>query len=320
MVILQSITVIGLESYIAYYFLGNYNDFEGSSAKGIPIYLIIFLFSQIFQVIICWDALIKQNTIQIIGFVIFNACSFAYALFQYFQMRQLLNSSLPGPPPSQMEPFLIGVTVVLGVGVVFFGFLAFKLYLEFGWQIYKKIGADPKMKSMYRSYQIFLTILKLDFFFFLAFSIQFVVLVLNPSDAEFTVTIIALPVTIVVLFLAVYGLKREDRVVMSMFMFGCVLAVAYFIFKLVRMYDVMQSGKYMYSRNYLTFFASLSLFCVVVTFINAVVCFMNFGKGLQEHINQTQYGPNSAAAGGNTAGAHCVTDVDMRERKMTLVD
>lgn len=44
---------------------------------------------------------------------------------------------------------------------------------------------------MYRAYQIFLTILKLDFFFFLAFSVQFLVLVLNPSDPEFTVTVSA---------------------------------------------------------------------------------------------------------------------------------
>jgi hypothetical protein len=49
----------------------------------------------------------------------------------------------------QLTPFLIAISTILGIGVaVFFG-LCFKLYLEFGWKIYKKIGADPKMKSMY---------------------------------------------------------------------------------------------------------------------------------------------------------------------------
>ena len=39
----------------------------------------------------------------------------------------------------------------------------------------------------------------------MAFSVQFLVLVLNPNDFEFALTILAIPVTIVVLFLAVYG-------------------------------------------------------------------------------------------------------------------
>ena len=30
--------------------------------------------------------------------------------------------------------------------------------------------------------------------------------------------------------------------------------------------------------------ASLSLFCVILSLLNAMVCFSNFGKGLHEHI------------------------------------
>ena len=99
---------------------------------------------------------------------------------------------------------------------------------------------------------------------------------------------------------------------MIVFMIGCLLAIAYFIFKLVRVHDPTQASKYRFTSKYLTFFgtfpcraegnppppppsnrtvliiiilvAALSLFCVVVTFINALVCFLNFGKGLQEHI------------------------------------
>lgn len=151
-----------------------------------------------------------QNTIQIIGFVIFNACTFAYSIFQTTQIGGALSN--PAYPKiqtlfstSQLYPYLIAISVILGISLVGFSYLAYKLYLEFGWKIYKKIGADPEMKSMYRTYQIFLMVLKLDFFFFLAFSIQFVVLVLNPNDPEYALTIIAIPVTVIVLIFAVYG-------------------------------------------------------------------------------------------------------------------
>lgn len=64
--------------------------------------------------------------------------------------------------------------------------------------------------AMYRTYQIFLTMLKLDFFFFVAFGIQFLVLVLNPSDPEFSFTIIAIPVLVIVILFAVFGVGRME--------------------------------------------------------------------------------------------------------------
>ena len=44
-------------------------------------------------------------------------------------------------------------------------------------------------------------------------------------------------------------------------MVGCLLAMAYFIFKLARMYQADQAYKYKYTRNFLTFFGTTCKTC-----------------------------------------------------------
>lgn len=62
--------------------------------------------------------------------------------------------------------------------------------------------------------------------------------------------------------------------------------MAYFVFKLVRMYDAspQRQAEYFPARNSLTIFAILTLLALVVTMVVACVCMNNFGKGLKPHI------------------------------------
>ncbi|CAG8823103.1 28828_t:CDS:2, partial [Dentiscutata erythropus] len=50
-------------------------------------------------------------------------------------------------------------------------FVSFKLYQQFGWNIYKKIGADVKIKKLYMKRLVFVTLLKYELYFFLLFLI-----------------------------------------------------------------------------------------------------------------------------------------------------
>ncbi|KAJ8327281.1 hypothetical protein QVD99_008162 [Batrachochytrium dendrobatidis] len=272
----QAVLVIVMESVVYNQFTASIDTNEPGPARGIPVYLVIFLMAQIFQIVLCWDALIKQNTMQIGSFVAFNLAILCYSIFQYAQLIKIANSDIGLTVP------LIVILVIVAIFQCLFVFLASKLYHEFGWTIFKRIGADPYMRDMYRTYQIFVLLVKIDVFFVVGFGIQFLVLVIKTSDPEFGITIAAIPIMLLILAVAVYGVRKEDKIIVFCFLFGLILAVAYFIFKLVRIHT--RQAQYADTKYYLTFFAVLSLAMVIATFIIAIKCILNFGKGLACHL------------------------------------
>ena len=62
--------------------------------------------------------------------------------------------------------------------------------------------------------------------------------------------------------------------------------MAYFIFKLTRMYQPGFDLSYKPVRKNLTSFAVITLMLIILTIINACVCASNFNKGLKQHISK----------------------------------
>jgi len=77
----------------------------------------------------------------------------AFSIFQYFQIEEALQNLFSDNAEqfdfvfNRISPFLIASVVILFACLFVFGYLSYRLYLEFGWKIYKKIGADPRKRG-----------------------------------------------------------------------------------------------------------------------------------------------------------------------------
>jgi hypothetical protein len=124
----------------------------------IPTYLTLYIFGFIYQLILVYDSLRLKNTIQVIGLGIYNLGMLVYAAVQVDQIHNALNQLNliidPGQLWADIQPRLVAAACLLGLGSVILSLIAWKLYEEFAWTIYKHISADLRMKQRFLAFQV----------------------------------------------------------------------------------------------------------------------------------------------------------------------
>jgi hypothetical protein len=260
----------------------------------IPTFLTLFIFGFLYELVIVWDALRLKNTIQVIGVCIANLALVVYTGIQVDSIQTAVKTlSEEGVLESitsvdevwqDVRPFLVTIPAILALGTIVLSLISWKLYQEFAWDILKNIGADYRMKRRFLHYQIYIALLKFDFFFFLGFIVQFVVIVASTQDIEFVLTIVSIPICIIILLTAAFFTRRENRFGMIAIIFLYFGGLSYFIFKLARMYQEAYEENYIAARRSLTAFAVITILLILLTISNAIVCMYHFNKGLKAHL------------------------------------
>lgn len=289
--LVQAVIIMALEAYAFAQFEISLRDVyvppeNIAYTRSVPVALTVYLFGMIYFLALVWDALRMRNTIQVVGLCLANLSLMIYGAAVPRQIADAVNKlGLDRIHPEvykDLIPVEIVIPIVLFCGTLIMSYIAYKLYGEFSWSIYKHISADLRMKRRYLTYQIYISLMKFDFFFFLAFAIQLLVVVVSSrGDSEFWLTVAAIPIIIFILLLSGYWVRRENKVGMCFVLLLYLAGLVYFIFKLVRIWSGDKVGDYAPVSKELTIFAVITILLIVGTIVNAIQCMMNFGKGLK---------------------------------------
>ncbi|KAG8729345.1 hypothetical protein FRC12_021044 [Ceratobasidium sp. 428] len=262
----------------------------------------MFGLAELFELIMGLDALKLRNIIQLIGILIFHAMLIVSAGLQIHQTRiALVNpTNATGNPTDScagdgyktcsgpdglyalVSKFLIVVPAILGASLLVMIYFVRELYHEFGWAVFHAIGADPRMKEMYRWYQIMICLLKFDFFCFVALTMQLLIVVLNKQSVEFGLTVAAIPIVLFLLIGCGIAVKREIKWLMTISLVMMLGAQAYFLYKFSRLFIGQTRQQYVSTRATLATVSIIAFLMIFASFAVGLRCFADFDKGLKK--------------------------------------
>ncbi|KAJ5176783.1 uncharacterized protein N7482_002660 [Penicillium canariense] len=293
-VILETLATVGIESWV---FISISNQLlkleKEDGATRLRSFLGLYIFALLYELALSYDALRRKNTFQLVGLCICNFGLLAYGVLQMNEIKDTITTMVADSARSNeiwamYRIELILVPVLLGLGTTVMIFVTWKLRAEFSWSIYKNISADLQMNRRYTIYQVYIALLKFDWFFIFGTQLQILLSIQHLQNDQFIINAASVPVAILALVLAARFCRREKRksLFIAMVLLGGIIAS--FIKTLLQMNNSYDSSGLSAYKTSLTLFASIAIVLITTTLINSVWCMLNFNKGLKDYIDQSR--------------------------------
>ncbi|KAI9285892.1 hypothetical protein BC943DRAFT_322022 [Umbelopsis sp. AD052] len=256
---------------------------------------IFFIIYQIFQTYYGIDSVVRQNLIQLLAH---TGSIFFCAIFALVQLGETLkfkaeiwssdniySISTDNGGFYEAIRYEIGLAATMAILTLIFAYLCRKLALQFGWNIYKRIGADLSMQKRYRIYQFFILNLKLDAFFQFVFSVFWLIVMVQSgyqngtaaSVVWFAIHIILTLLLLPTFFFARYGARTERPIIMWLYLALQVLILVDFCI-------ILQQSTSTWV--FWVLIVCVSIILSVTTIVLTILLTRNFGQGLKPHIQR----------------------------------
>ncbi|QMW26926.1 hypothetical protein G4B84_002215 [Aspergillus flavus NRRL3357] len=293
--LLQALLVIILEIFILVQWQSwvNPNIIQITPSYVVPVGMGIVVFACIYEVILSINAIHHNNNISLLAVCLTNVCIVVYAVMQYIKMREVTDS-LQGTADGMgnplvdwsrdiwpsMRPAEFAIPAVLTISSLVIIPAAYRLHKDYAWAIYKRIHGSPELRLRYLAYEIYLVLIKFDFFFLTGFIIQYDLIDVHFAEPEYSLTMALIPASLLVMVAGIYCVKSGLRVAMMVVIVCFLGSIAYLLSRIVVLCGNSQRA-HTVGREMMLFFAVVALVLIVMTVGCAVQCIFNLSYGLQ---------------------------------------
>ncbi|KAE8360777.1 hypothetical protein BDV27DRAFT_148389 [Aspergillus caelatus] len=261
--------------------------------RSIPSFFALVTLGLVYQLLLVYDTLAHQNTIQVIGLGIYSGALSVYNGIQYNQLRDIVeiltaNSVVPQNTWPLLRGMIVSIIVITASFTFWIQYSAWKLYEEFAWVTLRKVEADLQMRRRYLCFQLLLSVLKFDGFFFLGFLLQLAIIPYNKSGPTFVAIVTLIPLSCCLLFITAWVVRHEYRVgtiVISLDQVFHLALIGFFIYMFTAFYLPRTYVEYLSAQRTLSFFGIITIVLALGTVTMICVCFRNFGQGLRPYVS-----------------------------------
>eukprot|EP00735_Rhodelphis_limneticus_P006782 TRINITY_DN19220_c0_g1::TRINITY_DN19220_c0_g1_i1::g.2229::m.2229 TRINITY_DN19220_c0_g1::TRINITY_DN19220_c0_g1_i1::g.2229 ORF type:complete len:451 (-),score=26.45 TRINITY_DN19220_c0_g1_i1:151-1503(-) len=257
-------------------YLIHHDEFENSR------YVIVVGLSTAFLSWFAYDAVWKESVFQFCAFLAVSTFMLMRVFWSYYNPDVLRSREIG----DIYWACLIGACVFQSIYLV----LGHRVYNSFGWRLYKKVGADPRLIAMYKKYEAFRSLLFVDLQF--GITISTLALFLNwtgQDEVVLALTLSNLVLSALLIPLALMAVQSERSGFMALFFVTSTLFPAFMAFICYTLFTDRFEDDTNYERaNFLTM-GSLAVICRALLIVSGISVYKNFDEGLKDQVFDKSY-------------------------------